>query len=124
MTSPNPSFQESILLVDYVLKMALVELSELDKQSIKTLQSTPEYQKDIIQLLECIDISKKSLSKAGKIAKFLISKSMGVKKICAPQASDKLEGLPKLQQLLIDTVEEVVGIDYALNNSQYGDINV
>ena len=78
-TSLNIHFQESILLVDYVINMALVELSELDQQAIKNLQSIPEYEKDIIQVLEGMASAKKSLNQARETARRLINPSIEVK---------------------------------------------
>jgi len=75
----NDRFQEAILLADYVIKMALVELSELDQQSIKTLQSIPEYQNNINKLLDRIESAKKILSEARKVASDLIKINAEVK---------------------------------------------
>jgi len=75
----NDRFQEAILLADYVIKMALVELSELDQQSIKTLQSIPEYQNNINKLLDRIESAKKILSEARKVASDLININAEVK---------------------------------------------
>jgi|GEM_PF-3696634 len=70
--SQAPDFKEAILLADYVIKMALVELSELDQQSIKTLQSTPKYQNKTIKLLSGIESAKKILSETRKVSSDLI----------------------------------------------------
>jgi len=71
--------QETILLADYVIKMALVELSELDQQSIKTLQSIPEYQNKTIKLLSGIESAKKILSETRKVSSDLIKLNAKVK---------------------------------------------
>jgi hypothetical protein len=71
-------FKEAILLADYVINMALVELSELDQQSIKSLQSIPEYQKDTTQLLKEMESANQLLDQAGKIAKRLMNVSSEV----------------------------------------------
>ncbi len=68
----NDKFQEAILLADHVIKMALVELSELDQRSIKILQSIPEYQNKTIKLLSGIESAKKILSETGKVSSDLI----------------------------------------------------
>jgi len=73
MTSPQQNdFYEAIHFADYVIKMALVELSELDQQSLKTIQSIPEYHKDTTQLLEAVQSAKALLNQSGKIATCLI----------------------------------------------------
>ncbi len=76
--SIKTSFQEAMLLVDYAIKTALVELSELDQQSIKTLQSNATTKTEIITLLTGVESAKNSLIQASRAAKGLIHKNIEV----------------------------------------------
>ena len=73
-TSKNPNFYEAAILADYAIKTALVQVSELDQQSIKVLQSVPGYQSDITHLMQGIKNASSSLKQAGEIARCIVSK--------------------------------------------------
>jgi len=77
-TSQAPDFKEAILLADYVIKMALVELSELDQQSIKTLQSVPKHKNDIADLMQGIETAVNSLDQVKKVARKMINQTVEV----------------------------------------------
>jgi len=77
-TSQTPDFKEAILLADYVIKMALVELSGLDQQSIKTLQSVPKYKNDIADLIQGIETAVKSLDQVKVVARQVINQNVEV----------------------------------------------
>jgi len=77
-TSQSSEFQETILLAEYVIKMALNELSALDQQSIKTLQASPENKSDISLLIQAIENAARSLVQAREVAKSLIIQNVEV----------------------------------------------
>jgi len=77
--SQAPDFKEAILLADYVIKMALVELSELDQQSIKILQSVPKYKNDVADLIQGIETAVKSLDQVKVVARKISNQTVGVK---------------------------------------------
>ena len=68
--------QEALLLADYAIKTALVEIGLLDQPSIKILRATPDYESDIIQILQGIEAATESLGQARVIAKRLINTAM------------------------------------------------
>jgi len=79
MSTPESSkFQEAILLADYAIKTALVEMSVLDQSSINTLQSASEYSKEIVQVMQHIELANKSLHQARKVTGGLILKCMEI----------------------------------------------
>lgn len=69
--------QEALLLADYAIKTALVEIGVLDQPSIKILCTIPDYESDVIQLLQGIQAARESLGQAKVIAKRLINATMG-----------------------------------------------
>lgn len=77
-TSQAPDFQEAILLTEYVIKMALVELSELDQRSIKTLQSVPKYKNHVADLIQGIETAVKSLDQVKVVARQVINQTVEV----------------------------------------------
>ncbi len=72
--SKNPDFYEATLLADYAIKTALAQLSVLDQQSIKVLQSVADYQHDIARLMQGMENASSSLKQAGKTARCLVNK--------------------------------------------------
>lgn len=120
--SQNAEFQEALLLADYAIKTALVQIGVLDQPSIKVLQAIPGYESDIIQMLQSIEAATESLGQARLTAKRLINTAMEGDTVSYPEhnhnSSVDIEGLAE------EEPEELINFSPCISDNERKELEV
>ena len=74
MNAPQSAeFQEAVLLADYAIKTALVQVGVLDRLAIQTLRANSDYASDVMPMLHAMEAATESLEQAQLTAKHLMT---------------------------------------------------